>query len=259
MKNLPDHKSDHQLRVEEFMRRAKQEVPDHPITPDPKTRVLRAKLILEEALETIWKGLGVNLTLKVGDGYEDVEMKALDFEVLKPYDPIETADGCADIKVVTTGTLTACGIADEALQEEVDASNLDKFELPICPQCSGEMKHTAGGLYVCEKHQATLFGPYRREDGKWVKGPDWEAPNIERAIYENVSRHDAQCEEVGLESADDFIAQQTSNLGSGRKGCGKCKTPIGENVTKLFDGKYVFHCPNCYTPIHSVGDTVDLL
>ncbi|RME85522.1 MAG: hypothetical protein D6785_04320, partial [Planctomycetota bacterium] len=46
-------KSPHQKRVEEFMRLAGQEIPEVPTLPDEKTRLLRSKLILEEALETI--------------------------------------------------------------------------------------------------------------------------------------------------------------------------------------------------------------
>ena len=61
------------------------------------------------------------------------------------------ADGCADIKVVTTGTLSAFGIPDMMIQEEVDAANLRKFS----------------------------EGGYRREDGKWMKPPDWTPPDID--------------------------------------------------------------------------------
>ncbi|RME74113.1 MAG: hypothetical protein D6785_16225, partial [Planctomycetota bacterium] len=63
---------------------------------------------------------------------------------------VEIADGCADIMVVTTGTLSACGISDIPLQEEVDQNNLSKFGP----------------------------GGYEREDGKWVKPPDHKPPKI---------------------------------------------------------------------------------
>jgi len=65
------------------------------------------------------------------DGGDD---HILEFDILKlqvreedSIDLAEVADGCADIKVVTTGTLSACGIADVSIQEEVDANNLAKF------------------------------------------------------------------------------------------------------------------------------------
>jgi predicted HAD superfamily Cof-like phosphohydrolase len=67
---------------------------------------------------------------------------------------VEVVDGCADISVVTIGTLIAFGVDDETVLEEVDASNLRKFEP----------------------------GSYRREDGKWIKPPSWTPPDIEGAI-----------------------------------------------------------------------------
>jgi hypothetical protein len=59
-------KSAHQQRVEKFMALANQEVPSRPTMPDEKTRRFRAKIILEEALETI-KGLGFSVDYCVDD------------------------------------------------------------------------------------------------------------------------------------------------------------------------------------------------
>ena len=42
--------SDHQKRVEELMIKAGQNLPEVPIMPSKEVRLLRAKLILEEAL-----------------------------------------------------------------------------------------------------------------------------------------------------------------------------------------------------------------
>ena len=46
-------KSEHQKRVESFMRLAKQDVPEKVTIPSDEVCRLRASLILEEALETI--------------------------------------------------------------------------------------------------------------------------------------------------------------------------------------------------------------
>ena len=46
-------KTNHQLRIESFMKLAGQELPQSPVVPDIKIRQLRAALILEEAFETI--------------------------------------------------------------------------------------------------------------------------------------------------------------------------------------------------------------
>ena len=52
-------RSEHQQRVDEFMRLAKQNLPAVPTEPSEEVRLLRAKLIFEEAVETIralvWK------------------------------------------------------------------------------------------------------------------------------------------------------------------------------------------------------------
>lgn len=114
-----NEKSDHQLRVERFMGFAGQAIPITPTLSSSPVRKFRAEMILEEALETI-EGLGYRIR-KPYDGFE--------FELEGDHEPdlIKIADGCADIKVVTTGTLSALGISDVALQKEVDENNLLKF------------------------------------------------------------------------------------------------------------------------------------
>jgi len=52
--------------------------------------------------------------------------------------------------VVTIGTLIAFGVDDEPVLEEVDQANLRKFGP----------------------------GSYERDDGKWIKPPDWTPPDI---------------------------------------------------------------------------------
>ncbi len=156
----PRSRTGNQRRVNSFMRRAGQALPYLPGVPDPQVRYLRAKLILEECFETI-EGLGFDI------GYQHRERVGMAFSPVsqlehlvmidndKP-DIIAVADGCADIKVVTTGTLSAFGICDRKLQLLVDESNLAKFGP----------------------------GSYRREDGKWIKPPDWVAPDIAGLLAE---------------------------------------------------------------------------
>lgn len=155
-------KTDHQKRVEGFMRLAGQDVPASPEIPPEAVRLLRAKLIFEEAMETI-HALGFEVVARVPYPQpnelvirsENIKMEA----ALEP-DLIEIADGCADISVVTIGTLSACGIADRPLLEEVDESNLQKF---------GQ-------------------GSHRREDGKWMKPAGWVPPKIEKVLDEQKPR-----------------------------------------------------------------------
>jgi predicted HAD superfamily Cof-like phosphohydrolase len=144
-------KSPHQRRIESFMRQAGQSLPDKPTIPPAEVRLLRARLIMEECLETI-EALGVRVTFAdVLNNQIRLQFRLLDFEDSgNPPDIEGIADGCADISVVTIGTLTACGISDEPILEEVDAANLRKFGP----------------------------GGYRDEHGKWRKPPDWTPPNI---------------------------------------------------------------------------------
>lgn len=140
-------KSTHQLRVEDFMNRAKQEVPTEPTVPDAASRELRAKLILEEALETV-EALGFDATVQ--DGKMSLAPNAAGPDL------VGIIDGCCDIKVVTTGTLSSCGLPDELFQKEVDENNLSKF----------------------------APGHSFREDGKLIKPPNFTGPKIKEMLAE---------------------------------------------------------------------------
>lgn len=143
-------RSVHQLRVDEFMRGARQGVPDKPVIPSKAERQLRARLILEECLETI-KDLGFEASQ---EGLESITVLDIDLISFEEHsdgcDIVGVLDGCCDIKVVTTGTLTAFGIADEEPQRLVDESNLAKLR----------PGHTI------------------RDDGKLIKPPDWTPPDL---------------------------------------------------------------------------------
>ena len=140
--------TDHQIRVEQFMRLAEQEIPNTPTIPDSKVLELRARLIMEECLETV-RAMGFD----VYTGAQKIDK--VWFRKEAGCDLIEVADGCADISVVTIGTLSAFGIKDQKLLEEVDAHNLSKFGP----------------------------GGYKDEGGKWIKPKDLKKPDIFRAIY----------------------------------------------------------------------------
>lgn len=136
------------------MFRAAQACPLVPTVPDEKTRVLRARLMLEEVLETV-AALGVTVTLTAptldgADLHVPVAMDSLSFLAKGDVDLVEAADGCADVAVVTTGTLIALGIPDVELQEMVDENNLAKFGP----------------------------GGYRDSNGKWIKPPGHKPPPI---------------------------------------------------------------------------------
>jgi len=141
--------TDHYQRVKAFMEKAGQATPSNVTIPDASTRELRARLILEEALETI-----AALGICVKHSNQLLTINTCDITSDNPVDLEGVADGCADISVVTIGTLISFGIDDEELLAEVDAANLRKFG----------------------------HGSYVREDGKWMKPKDWIPPDIAKVL-----------------------------------------------------------------------------
>lgn len=148
-------KSNHQLRVEEFMRLAGQAAPTNPTLPSLEVRKLRASLILEEALETI-EALGFSVRIDNDTEYDTEVVMGPNLYFDDDYKPDMEGviDGCCDLKVVTTGTLSALGLPDDLFQEEVDNNNLAKF------------------------------GPGHslRSDGKLIKPPDHKPPKIKELL-----------------------------------------------------------------------------
>ena len=147
-------KSAHQILVEQFMFHAKQEVPESPTIPDSKVRHLRARLILEESLETI-RALGFAVTVPGFAGGHDIVLDSEDFslsEFMAGPNLVDIIDGCVDISVVTTGTLSACGVPDMPFLDLVDGNNLSKFD----PDKDGHWD----------------------EHGKWVRPSDHTPPDF---------------------------------------------------------------------------------
>ena len=150
-----------QRQVREFMEAAQQALPSQPTVPSLEVRMLRASLMLEECIETIRDGLGLDIFIKAptdhGARLEDVllaQEAGLWFE-LHSGDLVCIADGCADTKVVTDGTALACGIDLEPVFAEVHRSNMSKF----------------------------IDGTFR-EDGKYVKGPSYSRAAIKPILIQ---------------------------------------------------------------------------
>jgi len=152
----------HYEKVKEMMRKAGQDTPYYLNNPSVKTKILRAKLILEEAFELI-KAMGVKVDVAEEEcQYSQsvsLNINNCGFSIVADPDFVAVADGVADLTVVTTGTGLAFGIPLEKVQDAVDDSNLDKFR--------GDA--------------------HRREDGKWIKPSDWVAPNLQVIVFENMS------------------------------------------------------------------------
>lgn len=139
--------------------------PITPTMPSYPARVLRAKLILEEALETIIKGLGVNLNIGSSSLLTATsECKDdLNWTELHPGNLVEIADGAADLKYVICGMELKCGIDGDSVFQEVHESNMTKF-----------------------------IDGSRRGDGKWVKGPSYKPANVLRVIEAQMVTEEAE-------------------------------------------------------------------
>lgn len=126
--------------VKNWMFNFGQETPEKPCIPSLEVRKLRAKLILEEALETC-HALNMHPYLK-RTHYEDdiLEDDSYGFweDSKQQVDLTLIADGCADLKVVTEGTLVACGLIDNRLRKTPTLEELEKI--------LGEGKHETIGV-----------------------------------------------------------------------------------------------------------------
>lgn len=129
-----------QQRVKNFIERIPWQAKDllhEPGIPPLPIRILRASLMLEECMETIQKGLGLDIhfdVAKVKDNalsltsfavYGTVNFEDLHFEPAKDRQPslIEIADGLADQEVVNLGTAESCCLDLQPVFDEVMDNN----------------------------------------------------------------------------------------------------------------------------------------
>ena len=139
--------------VRNFMQKAGQKTPTVLTNPSKDERILRAKLILEEAMELIERGLGIEVSLNE----YILESSKLAYKIVSEPDVVEAMDGAADLMWVgVAGVAVVFGCNLEPVLQEVSRSNNSKF-----------------------------IDGYRREDGKWQKGPSYSPADI-KSILENI-------------------------------------------------------------------------
>jgi hypothetical protein len=165
------------------------------VMPDLDTRLFRAKLIMEEAIETC-TALGVQVTVNTILARAEVapDMHNVTFTPLRcqtcggsgvtpfpggedadggdvchvcngwkhqPPDLIGIIDGCCDTIYVTVGTLCAMGVPDLPHLDEVNRANNDKFP---------------GGV------------AFLNEDGKFLKPEGWTPPDHQHVISKHAKK-----------------------------------------------------------------------
>lgn len=196
-----------QKQVKDWMTAFGQECPEKPTIPSLEVRKLRAKLILEEALETIW-ALGLQAEITSIHAHSLHTQDIAFYEHSKEANLLEIADGCEDLKVVTDGTLVACGLVDieytychsgnsdkayDPFFDEVMRSNWTKLwtqqeidrEFPDEDgyEKSGKEGWTVTKLKMKPEISNRLW-LVKNKDGKVIKSPSYNSANLQPIINE---------------------------------------------------------------------------
>lgn len=183
-----------QQQVKTWMQQFGQECPDKPVVPSLEIRKLRAKLILEEAIETI-EALGYR-TVPMIDSLGI--MQGFVLEEKGPANLSLIVDGCEDLKVVTEGTLIACGLVKES-ETYIDENGNDFFE-EIDPLFNEVMRSNFSKLWTAMEvdKEKNLHAPHKSpltftfipdtgndrqwlvkdKDGKVIKSPSYSPAKL---------------------------------------------------------------------------------
>jgi predicted HAD superfamily Cof-like phosphohydrolase len=175
-----------------LMRQFEQPVKESPEMPDEMTRLLRARLVFEEALEFV-RACGCTVTLAGGDATANViDNISVVLDPSGKPDLVEYVDGCVDQLVVTYGALNAAGIQVEPAWDEVQRSNMSKA-WPHCSVCDAVLVRGSSLDLVHPENPAahngawtTVLKVHKREDGKFIKAPTYSPADLKRVIDEQV-------------------------------------------------------------------------
>src|ERR1700692_1166048 len=178
-----------------LMTQFEQEVKVAPELPDAATRLLRARLVFEEALEFV-RACGCTVTMS---GSNDAEPAVIDdirvvLDSSGTPDFTEYVDGCIDQLVVTYGALCAAGVKAQSAWDEVQRSNMSKA-WPHCSACDAVLVRGDGEELVhpddSDSHAGnwqTVLKVHKREDGKFIKAPTYSPANLKRVIEEQIEQ-----------------------------------------------------------------------
>ena len=172
-----------------LMKQFDQEVKESPEMPDAKTRLLRARLVFEEALEFV-RACGCTVATTDGAGVIDDVSVVLDPKGTP--DLTEYVDGCVDQLVVTYGALNAAGVKVEPAWDEVQRSNMSKA-WPHCDVCDAVLERALGPELVHSGNVnahgglwSVVLKVHKREDGKFIKAPTYSPADLKRVIEEQM-------------------------------------------------------------------------
>ena len=162
-------------------------------------RELLGKLLFEEVVEYVTKGLGLQITIEQSSKCE-IEGDVSNYLILElnegqPLNPIECVDGLADVNVVAHFAAHWHGFNLDYATEVVDDSNMSKLDdegKPIineeidCETCqgTGELYDSHETMKVCNDcrgYQQVLRDP-TRPIGKILKSPNFREPDLQSVI-----------------------------------------------------------------------------
>jgi len=179
-----------------LMTQFEQEVKASPEIPDAATRLLRARLVFEEALEFV-RACGCTVTLasnrsSEGESASVIDAIAVELDPTGTPDLVEYVDGCIDQLVVTYGALNAAGIQAQSAWDEVQRSNMSKA-WPHCSVCDAVLERGPGTDLVhpgdSYAHGGTwqvALKVHKRDDGKFIKAPTYSPANLKRVIENQI-------------------------------------------------------------------------
>jgi len=131
-----------QLQVRKFHEKVYGEPSlEKPTMPSLEVRKLRVRLIAEELYE-LAEAFGLSIVM-LGANVQIIENEGAEPSL------VQAADATGDLQYVVVGTDVAMGIDGEPVWQEIHRSNMTKF-----------------------------IDGYRRDDGKWIKGPSYSPANI---------------------------------------------------------------------------------
>ena len=181
-----------------LMKQFNQQVKESPELPDPDTRLLRARLVFEEAIEFV-KGCGCTVTTHLAGSNGEEQTAVIDSIGVVP-DPngkpdfVEYVDGCIDQLVVTYGALNAAGVKARPAWDEVQRSNMSKA-WPHCSVCDAVLQRGAGLELVHPEDANAHHGDWnpilkihKRPDGKFIKSPTYSPADLKRVIDEQIQQ-----------------------------------------------------------------------